>query len=274
MRYFKSIKKMSIFTIIAVITLIIISFIEPFVLKSINKIRVIHVFLVYYISWHVLKMFFVGVVLAPISLFLANYVISPLLSYEIILEKKLLGLKLVKVSGNINIDFESILVYAYILFGPLTIVIRIMSILPTEDLIYFYLVSWELFMKNAPYMFLFLLIPFWLREMCRIRELRSKYRVTYPSRSLGLIVIILIGVGSITSLVPLFLEILSIFKDLGLAIELFVGAIFLGYLPMLSLVIGWLFNLNATERDLVSLPIRKIEEIVESKIEIHTMSIR
>ncbi len=272
MRY-NNIKKMIILTIIAIIALGIILTVEPFVLRSINRIRVIQIFLVYYISWHTIKMFFVGIILAPISLIIANYFLSPLLSYEIILEKKLLNLKLVKVTDNIMLDIESVLVYSYILFGPLTIVIRILSILPTEDLIYFYLVSWELFMENAPYIFLFLLVPFWLREMCRIRELKSKFRMTYPSKLLGLIAIILIGVGSITALVPLFLEILNIFKNFWISIELFIGAVLLGYLPMLSLVLGWLLNLRITNDDLVNSPVRKLEKIIENKVDISIISI-
>lgn len=251
---------------LSLIIFIIIIYIEPFIMKMINNINVIQIFLFYYISWHTIKMFFLGIFLAPIFLVIAYYVVSPVLAYEVLLEAKLFGLKLVKIGGDIDIDWVSVLTYAYMLFGPIIIVVRLVSILPSENIVYFYLVAWDLFMRNAFIVFLALLTPFWLREVSRVRELYPKFKIDYPSRFLKILAVILIGVGSITALVPLFMELLSIFRDILIATYLFIAAILLGYLPMLSMVLGWLINFRFIPKEIVMKPVTRFASIIERKL--------
>lgn len=273
MSFLRSVKRSIAFSLLSIMIFMLMIFIEPFVIKSINKINVIQLFLFCYISWHVIKMFFLGVFLSPIFLLIAYYIYSPILAYEILLEAKVLNLKLVKSTENINIDWISILTYAYILFGPIVIVIKLVLISPTENLIYFYLVTWDFFMRNASIVFLILLTPFWLREVCRIREFYQKVRLDYPSKLLKLLALTLIGVGSITALVPLFLELLSIFRDLLIATQLFIGAVLLGYLPSLALVIGWLINMKFIPNNLVKKPVIRLESIIEKNLSLSKVKI-
>jgi len=273
MNVIKRVKESIKLAFVSIVIFVLMILVEPFIMMLINRIDVIQVFLFYYISWHTIKMLFLGVSLSPIFLLIAYYIFSPILAYEILLEAKLFRLKLIKITSNINLDWTSILIYAYILFGPIIIVVRLVSILPTEDLVYFYLVTWDLFMRNASIVFLVLLTPFWLREICRVRELYLKFRLDYPSRVLKLLALILIGVGSITALVPLFLELLSIFRDLSTAIQLFIGAILLGYLPMLSLVLGWLINMRFIPDDIVKKPVIRLESIIEKNLLLSSVEI-
>lgn len=236
---------------------------EPYFMKLLTRIPNLTLFLTIYILWHTVKFFFLGMLLGIIAIPLTYYIIGPLLAYELIVENKLLKLRFVKLNDEPKLSKLSVFKYAYILFGPIIIVVKIVSTFTSENVIVFYLAAWEIFMKLAPYICIFLVVPYILREKCIIRELNMQYTLNYPSKLLGFIALIIIGVGSVTAQVPLFMEIYSLVGDVNLAIELFIEAILLGYMPMLSLVLGIMEVLMMRNSRYLNIVLRRMENLVE-----------
>jgi len=77
-----------------------------------------------------------------------------------------------------------------------------------------------------------------------------------------LILLAIVGVGSIVALVQLYMEFLAVFGDFSLVTKLFIYAILIGYIPALGLVIGYMTGLFLLGGELLDRAVSMYENLV------------
>ncbi len=191
------------------------------------------------VAWHSAKYFLLGLFLGTIAIPIMRYFIAPVLALEIILEAKILHVsRLVILKTRRSFFKPAIFKYAYILFGPVMLIVRIFTIVSSGDPLRFYLVAYEFIRQYAPLLVIILVLPYWLIEYSNLRELRAQNTMYFPSKLLWCFYMIIVGIGSLTALVPIYVEAVIIFGDLYLALWFIIIVILASYTPLLFLVIG------------------------------------
>ncbi len=131
------------------------------------------------------------------------------------------------------------------------------------DVILYYLEIGEFMTKHFWHILLIVVPLYFMIEISRIREFDTeKLIIKYPSRILNLFLVIVIGAGSIASLIPIYYDLLIIFGDPQRALYLFIYAILYFYLPAFGAILGFLLVLVG----LASRETRKILSSLEDRL--------
>jgi len=207
--------------------------------KALMRARDIFVFLNGYIVWSAIKMISLGLIVGSIVAFLMP-IFSFFLQKEMKLEN-LFGRNIILLDMNSHITIDRILFYAYLLFAPTVILTKLFVALKSGDMFKYYMMVGELSKHYLWLLLIILVTPYLLVDKSRLRNFDTKkLLMKYPSLFLSLFAVVILGGGSVVSLVPIYYDLLSIFRDPILTLQLFIYSIVYFYLPSLGCVIGYL----------------------------------
>jgi len=221
-----------------------------------------------------IKFFFLGISLGVIFVPVAYYIIAPIVAYEIVLESKLWFLpKPVYMDSRPKFDMVSIFSYALILYGPVLIPMRFITIISFEQLIGLYMHILNLVLSLAPYICIPIVSIYWLRDYSKIRVLRRKNTIALPSILFEWVLVILILFASTFTIALMYLAILEIFVDPIASFIALLIMIFLGYGPVLMMVFGLFLSGMYLFDDYITKIFQKFENIVVEKADAKSVSI-
>ena len=230
-------------------------------IKTVLKgVRDIPLYILYITLWSAVKYSVIGLAIGIIAIPFMYFIVSRLLALEVIVERKLKISNVALFDKYPKIGIFNLLIYAYILFAPIIILVRILSGGEASALLYVDMLS--IVLPNMHYILLFLLTFYILRDLSRVRELKGSLLVAYPSKILFLIFTIIVWIGSITALVPIFYDILNHIKEPSLSMSIFIMLILNGYIPPLIQLLFFLMILKYND-EYFKLAISKFESIVE-----------
>ena len=124
-----------------------------------------------------------------------------------------------------------------------------------------------------PFILLFLVSPYILRDKSSIRALKKNLTITYPSRIQQFILTIVVGMGSIAALAPMYTELVTIVGDSSMALMLFVYVILMALVPSITVIIGYLIGATKIAGPLFHKSIEKLEKIVKKYGKVKTISL-
>ena len=212
-------------------------------IKSVLRgIRDIPLYILCITIWSAIKYSILGLAIGIIAIPFMYFIVSRLLAVEIIVERKLRISNIAIFDKYPKIGVLNVLIYAYILFAPIIILVRILSGGEASALLYVDMLS--LVLPNMHYILLFLLTFYILRDSSRVRELKGPLLVACPSKILFLIFTVIVWIGSITALVPIFYDILAHIKEPSLSMSIFIALILNGYIPPLVQLLFFLIILK------------------------------
>ncbi|MEX0567572.1 MAG: hypothetical protein Q6363_000225 [Candidatus Njordarchaeota archaeon] len=254
--------------IIAIVSMILAVFFDhlyPSMIAKAQKSGDIFRLLNTYIFLVSLSRFFMGISIGIISIPVVVFIVAPLFGFEVSIEKKLRVSNIVILSRRPKLSFLSVFLYSYTLFGPAIILVRIMTTLGSKDMITYYLAAGGIMLSAMPYLLVFLIAPCIIRDLSSVRSFKDNLTMSYPSKLLQLILLIIVGMGSIAALAPMYWELLSIVKNPDMALKLFLYAIAMGYVPAFCMVCGYMLGALVVSKPYFGKSIEKFEGIV-SKI--------
>ena len=273
-----SLVKKTVFFIVALLLMLLAFIFEFPVVKAIFNFP-LRLAAISLISWFSFKYFLIGI-LFSIPFVTLSYIFSIILAFLVILETKIKLSKIVHVKKSFNLSWFSYLKFGYLLYGFIPMLVRIFSVFPAnKDIITLYTAIVFLVIIYIPYIIPLMaavILPFALiMERSRIRRLKSNLCLGYPSIIIDALFLLLIGVGSITALAPMYFELLSISGDPWFSFELFMYIILLGYCPSLTFVFGIHVGLLVLGRKTIERFIGVFENIIRkyaNPSEIHIKS--
>lgn len=238
------------------------SLIHPIIISKAARTGDIFYFLNIYVLSTSLSRFFLGIFIGVVTLPIVVFFVAPLFGLEVSLEKRLRISNVVIMTQKPKTSILSVFLYAYILFGPTVILVRIATTIKSGDMIVYYLAFGDVMLSAMPYLLVFLVVPCIIRDLSCVRSLKSNLTIGYPSKLLQLILLIIVGVGSIASLAPMYKELLDIVHDPNLALGLFIYAIMIGFMPAFCMVVGYIIGAIVISRQYFYKSIEKFEQIV------------
>lgn len=222
------------------------------------------IFINFYILWDAIKLFFLGITMGVIAIPL-GFALAKLLSYELKLEG-FFGRKIYVMSFKPKKTLSGLIKHGYILFAPIIILTRVLTKLLSENVFTLYLTVGEFIEAIIWILYLTLTLPYIIVDYSNVRAFNLKnVLMETPSFLLNIVAIILFGVGSIASAIPIFYNILNTVKDLQLTIILFTYSILLFYLPSIFFVTGAYFVAFRIDRE----SSKMLFEYFESEVKKH-----
>ena len=215
------------------------------------------------IAWLSSLQLFFGIALGIVAIPLMILIIAPLLGLEIVLEKKIGLTNAVIIDAKPENSVFSIFFYSYILFGPVVIITRISSAIGEQSMFQYFLVVGEYVRGLMPIVLIFLVSPYILRDRSRIRSMKKNLTISYPSKLQEFVLVIVIGVGSVAALAPLYTELVAIVQDETLALTLFIYAVLLGIIPSIMMVIGFFIGAAIIGKPFFQISIETLEKITK-----------
>ena len=227
--------------VLSLLLYVVMTALEDAIVKPLFR-KDLFLFLNVYISWSSIRMFFLGIALGLVIL-----IFLPLFSYFVAFElniERFFGRNIVILNLEPKLTLDRIIVYGYILFAPIVILTRVLVALKPGDMFNYYIFIGEIAKQFLWIVLIILVTPYILVDKSRIRYLdKKKLLLKYPSLLMTIIAVLILGAGSIISLAPMYYDLLTIFRDELLTLELFLYAIGLFYLPSLASVIGYMLGL-------------------------------
>jgi len=217
-----------------------------------------------------LNVFIVGhIAVTPIIVF----IVAPLFGMEIVLEKRIRLTNVVIIDAKPKTSVFSVFLYSYIMFGVVVIITRILSTGGQGMMGYYLMAAGVVIRTLIPFILLFLVSPYILRDLSSIRSLRKNLIVAYPSRLQQFILTIVIGMGSIAALAPIYTELVTIVGDPSMALVFFIYIILMTLVPSITVVIGFLIGSMIIAKPFFQKSIEKLEKIVKKYGKAKTISL-
>ncbi len=211
----------------------------------------------------------VGIAVTPVIVF----IIAPLFGIEIALEKKIRLSNVVIIDANPENSISSVFLYSYIVFGLVVVITRIIAI-GGQDILESYFIALGFVIRTLiPFILLFLVSPYILRDKSSIRALKKNLTITYPSRIQQFVLTIVVGMGSIAALAPMYSELVTIVGDVSTALMLFIYIILMALVPSITVIIGFLIGIMKIAGPFFQKSIERLESIVKKYGKVKTISL-
>jgi len=210
-----------------------------------------------------------GIAVTPIIVF----IIAPLFGMEIVLEKKIRLSNVVVIGEKPENSIYSVFLYSYIVFGLVVLIARIIAAGGQEMMNSYFIALGFVIRILIPFILLFLVSPYMLRDKSSIRALKKNLTITYPSRIQQFILTIVVGMGSIAALAPMYTELVTIVEDASLALTLFIYVILMALIPSITVIIGYLIGTTKIAGPFFQKSIEKLEKIVKKYGKVKTISL-
>jgi len=210
-----------------------------------------------------------GIAVTPVIIF----IIAPLLGMEIALEKKIRLTNVVIIDAKPENSIFSVFLYSYIVFGIAVIIARIIAI-RGQNMMESYFTAAEFVIKVLiPFILLFLVTPYILRDRSSIRSLKKNLTVTYPSRLQQFMLTIVVGMGSVAALAPIYTELVILIGDELTALVYFIYVILMILIPSITVVIGLLIGTTAIAKPFFQKAVENLEKVVRKYGKAKTISL-
>lgn len=250
--------------LILIVACLMLHAIDERVTRLLQWLRDFRIFIWSYIAWETLKYLITGLALSLPFLLISWLVHAHLFALGLILESKIGVCSLVEVPRPRIRMIPFLVKSGYVIYGILPLLVRLLSSLPSLEIstLTIYLMFMGTFTPLAPYIAMVLLPLIWLREHCAVREYSKDSTLKLPGKVIGLIIVLLVGVGSVFALAPIYFEILEIFGNPVLSLELFTYVVLIGYVPALGLTCGIFLGIRTLWVRLSNKPIESFERCV------------
>ena len=259
--------------LVSLLFVVIVTALWPFIWDIVKKSDDVFVVLNALIAWLAALQLLLGILIGIVAIPFVMFIVAPVLGFEIVFEKKIGLTNAVIVNEQPKNSVFSIFLYSYILFGPVVIITRILSTIGEQEMLQYYFIVGDYMKKSMPIILIFLVSSYILRDFSRVRSIRKNLIIYYPSRLQQFILVIIVGMGSIAALAPMYSEIVAIVGNKSLALKFFIYSILLGIIPSITMVIGFLIGIMVVGKPFFMKAVDIFEKIVKKYGKVEMISL-